>query len=153
MGKKAILPAILTLAACLGLSSAASAESVYGQGVTRADAVSVDDVVGSPARFDGKEAAVSGLVVDVCSVRGCWLELAGSDPDQTIRVQVQEGEVAIPMEVRGRSATVQGRVEVVASSQLLSEACSGCPSARGLIERQAPTAFSVRIIASGVVVR
>ena len=61
----------------------------------------------------GKTVRVKGLVVDVCTARGCWLELAGDRPHERIRVKVEDGAIVFPASARGRQAEVQGVVEVM----------------------------------------
>ena len=52
-----------------------------------------------------------GLVIDVCSTRGCWIYLAGDRDFEKIRIKVTDGEIVFPMEARGKKATVVGVVE------------------------------------------
>ncbi len=101
------------LAVVLLLPPGAVAGTTYGAGVTLRQASSVSDVVARPAAYSGKTVKLTGLVVDVCTARGCWLDLAGDKPYQKIRVKVEDGAIVFPASARGRQATVQGVVETM----------------------------------------
>lgn len=103
-----ILPIVLLL-----ISSGASAGTDYGAGVTLRKTSSVADIVAKPDRYSGKTVTVTGRVVDVCPNRGCWIDLAGDKPGQTIRAKVEDGVIVFPPSARGKQATVQGVVETM----------------------------------------
>lgn len=83
----------------------------FGAGVTLSEATPLSAILDNPGRYVGKQVKVNGLVVDVCSRRGCWIYLAGDRDFEKIRIKVTDGEIVFPMEARGKMATVQGVVE------------------------------------------
>ncbi len=83
----------------------------FGQGVTLSEDTPISSIIDKPETYVGGKVKVSGLVVDVCSRRGCWLYLAGDREFAKIRVKVTDGEIVFPMEARGKVATVEGVVE------------------------------------------
>ena len=83
----------------------------FGQGVTLTEETAISAIDDNPATYVGKKVKVSGLVVDVCSTRGCWIYLAGDRDFEKIRVKVTDGEIVFPMEARGKVAVVEGVVE------------------------------------------
>jgi len=85
----------------------------YGAGVTLKQATSVSDIFAAPAAYAGKTVKIKGLVVDVCTARGCWLDLASDKPYEKIRVKVEDGVIVFPASARGRQAAVQGVVETM----------------------------------------
>lgn len=103
-----ILPTVF-----LFLSSGAVAGTDYGAGVMPGATSSVSDIFAKPDAYSGKTVTVKGLVVDVCAHRGCWMDLAGDKPGDTIRIKVEDGVIAFPVSARGRQATVQGVVEMM----------------------------------------
>lgn len=98
---------------CLLLAPVAFAGTEYGAGVTLRKSATVAEVLASPDRFSGKTVTVQGRVVDVCPNRGCWIDLAGDKPGQTLRAKVEDGVIVFPASARGRQATVQGVVETM----------------------------------------
>lgn len=83
----------------------------FGAGVTLSEATAISAILDNPDGYVGKQVVVSGLVIDVCSRRGCWIYLAGDRDYEKIRIKVTDGEIVFPMEARGKMATVQGVVE------------------------------------------
>lgn len=83
----------------------------FGQGVTLSEETAISAIIDKPENYVGKKVKVSGLVIDVCSTRGCWIYLAGDRDFEKIRIKVTDGEIVFPMEARGKKATVVGVVE------------------------------------------
>ena len=83
----------------------------FGAGVSLSEETPLSAIIDNPDSYVGKPVKVTGLVVDVCSRRGCWIFLAGNRDFEKIRVKVTDGEIVFPMEARGKMATVQGVVE------------------------------------------
>jgi hypothetical protein len=92
------------------MPSAVFAKS-YGQVMTLTEETAISAILDKPAAYVGQKVKVSGLVVDVCSTRGCWLYLAGDRDFEKIRIKVTDGEIVFPMEARGKTAVVEGVVE------------------------------------------
>lgn len=65
----------------------------------------------TPEKYVGKKVLVQGLVIDVCSARGCWMDLASDVLFQKMQVKVVDGVIVFPMEAKGRTAMVEGIVE------------------------------------------
>jgi hypothetical protein len=120
------------------LSGAAVAGERYGQGVTLKQTTAVSALLDKPEESLGKTVAVKGLIVDVCSTRGCWMEIAGDKPFGKLRVKVDDGVIVFPLSAKGRTATVQGKLEEAASEGAKADepfpgftpaegSCANCP--------------------------
>lgn len=94
------------------ISSTAFAKS-FGEGVSLAKETAISAIIDQPESYVGQRVKVSGLVVDVCSTRGCWIYLAGDRDYEKIRIKVTDGEIIFPMEARGKKAVVEGVVELL----------------------------------------
>ena len=104
---------IATAIAVTLLSVDARAAQVFGTAPDLAVSTPVSEVLAKPADFVGKVVRVQGTIVDVCAARGCWMELGGDKPFQTIRVKVQDGVMVFPLSARGKKAQVQGKLESI----------------------------------------
>jgi hypothetical protein len=93
------------------LTSSAALAKTFGQGISLIDETAISSIIDNPVAYVGKKVKVSGLVVDVCSRRGCWIYLAGGREYEKIRIKVTDGEIVFPMEARGKQAVVEGVVE------------------------------------------
>lgn len=89
---------------------AAAGGTVYGDGVTGAEQVTIAEILAAPETYAGKTVQVEGMVTDVCPKRGCWFDMAGSKPGQTLRFKVQDGVMVFPMDAKGKRAVAEGVV-------------------------------------------
>ena len=83
----------------------------FGKPLTLTELTKVSEIEKSPQSFVGKRVLISGTVVEVCSTRGCWMDIASDTPFQNIQIKVVDGEIVFPMEAKGRNARVEGIVE------------------------------------------
>ncbi|PLX78519.1 MAG: DUF4920 domain-containing protein [Desulfuromonas sp.] len=102
---------LLLLAMVLLMTNTVLAKS-FGNGVSLAETTAISSILDQPEEYLGKQVKVSGLIVDVCARRGCWIYVAGDRPYEKIRVKVTDGEIVFPLEARGKQAEVEGVVEV-----------------------------------------
>lgn len=89
----------------------------FGEPITVpvAETVKVSDVMKSPEKFVGKPIRITGTVRDVCEKKGCWATLSeGSGEPLYVKFTcpAEENGRVMPMEARGRPATVQGVVKI-----------------------------------------
>ena len=98
-------------------AKSASAEPVaspevqtYGAGVEDIESISISDIAADPEAFDGRTVRIEGMVTDVCSKRGCWIEMAGGAAGKKARFKVKDGEMVFPMSAKGKQAVAQGKV-------------------------------------------
>ena len=84
----------------------------FGNGITVKETTQISTILDQPKDYVGKQVKVSGLIVDVCAARGCWMYIAGDRSFEKLRVKVVDGQIIFPMEARGRQAEVEGIVEI-----------------------------------------
>jgi hypothetical protein len=104
---------IVALAATAGLSAAARK---FGKPLTLKDTTKISDIYATPDNFNGKRVKVQGPIVDVCAERGCWIAIGSDQEFQTLRFKVDDGVIVFPMEIRGRTAVVEGVLTVTTLS-------------------------------------
>ena len=109
---------VATASAAPGASTAKAPEAAsgdtFGAGVTLAatDSLAIDKLLSDPTAFKGKTVRVEGMILDVCPKRGCWMELAGSQPGSKLKFKVTDGDMVFPMDAKGKWAVAQGEVSV-----------------------------------------
>lgn len=106
---KTILSVILSLFLFVSVSSAS--EIHLGDPLTLTEVTAVSEINKNPDMYRGKRVLVEGLVVEVCSSRGCWMNIASDVPFQNIKIKVIDGEIVFPLEAQGRLARVEGIAE------------------------------------------
>ena len=102
---------IIIAALLLTVTFAHAKPTVYGQGVQLKETTQISDLLAHPEQFLGKRVRVSGMVLEVCAKRGCWIYLASDKPYEKIQVKVTDGVIVFPMSASGKQATVEGVVE------------------------------------------
>jgi len=80
----------------------------FGKGVTLSEETAISSILDTPADYVGKKVKVSGLIIDVCSTRGCWIYLAGDRDFEKIRIKVTDGEIVFPVEAKGKPVQAEG---------------------------------------------
>jgi hypothetical protein len=105
---------ILSLLAVLLITGVSLADGKkYGTGVTLKEVTKISTIFENPEEYTGKKVVVEGMIVDVCSKRGCWMEIASDKEFEKIRVKVEDGEIVFPLEAKGKNALVEGMVEKI----------------------------------------
>jgi hypothetical protein len=89
----------------------------YGKGVHVTETTAVSAILDNPDNYIGKTVKIEGLIVEVCSKRGCWIYVAGDRPQEKIQVKVTDGEIIFPMSATGRVGTIEGTVDEVTMSK------------------------------------
>ena len=84
----------------------------FGGGVKLAESTSIDKILASPKDWNGKTVRVEGMITDVCPKRGCWMELAGTQPGNKLRFKVTDGEMVFPMDAKWQRASAEGVIAV-----------------------------------------
>jgi len=111
--KKMLLPLLLSFVLLAGPAFA----KTYGKGIHVEEATPISAILDKPDSYLGKTVKIEGLIVEVCSKRGCWIYVAGDRPEEKIQVKVTDGEIIFPMSATGRVGTIEGVVDEVVMSQ------------------------------------
>lgn len=99
---------LLALLVLITLPAVAGDVATYGEDLTDIDIVPISELYASPDDFVGKTVKVEGRVIGVCAKRGCWMELAGNEEFQSLRIKVTDGVIVFPMEAKGQVAVAEG---------------------------------------------
>lgn len=100
-----------------GATAYAGVEGVYGHGVTLSEVIPVSAINDTPQKYVGKRVLVEGMILEVCTSRGCWIYLSSDRPFEKIRVKVTDGEIVFPVAAQGHMARVEGIVQEMRRSK------------------------------------
>lgn len=89
------------------------AEKKFGNGASFAEAIPMSLIMKNPETYVGKEVTVSGVIVDVCAKRGCWMQLTSDYKNEKVRIKVNDGEIVFPLEARGKKAAAKGQFKKI----------------------------------------
>jgi hypothetical protein len=107
---------VLVLVAFTAIAAGrAAAPETFGKGVTLTTVTPLEQMLKTPAQFEGKTVRVEGVVTAVCSEMGCWMALGAKDAPgvQTLMIKVEDGVIVFPVTAKGRKAAAQGVVQRV----------------------------------------
>jgi len=105
---------LLVIAAVLALAPGLqAAEKTYGSGVALTETTSAAKILADPDAYVGKRVRIEGQVVDVCPMKGCWMELEEKGGGARLRVKVDDGVIVFPVDSRGKLAVAEGTVEAI----------------------------------------
>lgn len=82
----------------------------YGKEITLEEKTKISEILEDPESFLDETVLVEGEILDVCPMAGCWIELSSDVEDEKIKVKVKDGEIVFPMEAKGSTALVEGKV-------------------------------------------
>ena len=101
------------VALLLTVSRAQAAETTYGEGVKLAETTSMEKILADPDAFVGKRVRIEGKVVDVCPMKGCWMELEEAKAGNSLKIKVDDGVMVFPVTAKGKVAVAEGVVEAI----------------------------------------
>tara|TARA_A100001011_G_scaffold400458_1_gene515147 strand:+ start:2986 stop:3498 length:513 start_codon:yes stop_codon:yes gene_type:complete len=81
---------------------------IYGSKITLQEHSKHKNLIGDPDRYIGKDVLFTGEIVEVCPMRGCWINVKDNNSDEIIRVKVKDGVIVFPISSKGKQVDVQG---------------------------------------------
>lgn len=77
-----------------------------------AQPLKVQQVLDAPEKYAGKHVKLAGLITDLCTHAGCWMEIADAPTGRPLFVQFTYDTTTqrVPPEAKGRRAIVEGKV-------------------------------------------
>jgi hypothetical protein len=107
----------LILLFSIGLVFSQTDDTKLGADITLTEKTNISDILADPEAYLDKTVLVEGEILDVCSMMGCWMELKSEDSEGMIKVKVKDGEIVFPMEAKGKTALVEGKVYKIELTQ------------------------------------
>ena len=89
----------------------------YGKKISLTKNISIDTILNNPDNYIDQEVLVFGKIVDVCPMRGCWIDIKENNSDQIIKVKVKDGNIVFPISAINYDAKVEGVVKKIVYSE------------------------------------
>ena len=84
-------------------------DGYYGDKILLQEYSSFEDLISSPDQYLHKDVLISGEIVEVCPMRGCWINVKDNNSDIIIRVKVTDGMIVFPLSSKGKQVDAQGK--------------------------------------------
>jgi len=81
---------------------------LYGKNISEDDVMNINQLLEFPSEKLGKNVSINGQIIDVCPMRGCWLQLKDINTNEEIRIKVTDGEIVFPLSAKGKNVIVKG---------------------------------------------
>ena len=89
----------------------------YGNALSDAPIYSVEDILSSPRNNIGNSILISGVISEVCPMRGCWIQVKDNKSQQSIRVKVTDGDIVFPLSSKGKNVIAEGQFSKLVLSE------------------------------------
>ena len=80
----------------------------YGGTISLIDVKRIGYLIDNSEKYLNSNVLISGKILEVCPMRGCWINVKDMDSDIDIRVKVTDGEIVFPLSSKGQQVDVQG---------------------------------------------
>ena len=81
---------------------------LYGNDFSYDSIDTISSLTDNVDEFLNKEIVTEGEIVDVCPMKGCWIEIKDFDTNQVIRVKVQDDVIIFPQDSKEKKVVVNG---------------------------------------------
>ena len=81
----------------------------YGKAITLTTKQTIHELVSNENQYLNKDILISGEILEVCPMRGCWIKINDKSSDYNLRVKVTDGEIVFPLSSKGKYADIQGK--------------------------------------------
>ncbi len=105
--KRISLPLFITF--LLTLSVGATPQN-FGKAVDKKRLTPISKLIAEAKNYKDKEVTIKGMVTNVCSMRGCWMEFASDKEYQTLKIKVRDGDMVFPLSAKGKTAYAVGTI-------------------------------------------
>jgi Domain of unknown function (DUF4920) len=85
---------------------------IFGEEITVEGAISAAELKDMLAANDSVEAKLMGDVVDVCQMKGCWMDIDMGD-GETLTVRFKDYGFFVPKDCAGKEAIIEGKAKLV----------------------------------------
>ena len=80
----------------------------YGSVIDSKEFKQIKMLIDNADEYLNTDVLISGTILEVCPMRGCWVNVKDNDSESNIRVKVTDGEIVFPLSSKGKQVNVQG---------------------------------------------
>ena len=80
----------------------------YGNILSKTEIIEVGQLLSNSDTYLDKRLIVSGSIIEVCPMRGCWVQIQDDISQETIRIKVTDGEIVFPLSAVGNKIIAEG---------------------------------------------
>ena len=88
-----------------------------GENFESENILGISSLINNPDNYIDSNVTIKGKIVDVCPMKGCWIELKDFDSDLLIRVKVKDDVIIFPQDSKGYDVIVKGQFTKIEFSE------------------------------------
>lgn len=81
----------------------------YGEEITAKKATPLESVIKNYSQFENKDFVMEAMVDKVCTSKGCWMTLKGTQSE--FRVKFKDYKFFVPLSLIGKKIWINGQIE------------------------------------------
>lgn len=102
---------ILTTLFMLNSAQAKSSPTVvYGEPLKLKNSQTVTETLEKAKSQEGQHIQITGVITDVCPMKGCWIKVTDPGTKQEIEVKVKDDVIVFPKHSKNKQVTVEGEL-------------------------------------------
>ena len=86
---------------------------MYGESLTLSEVTNVSSILADPEKFVGKKVLIEGTVLEVCQMKGCWIEVEGNTEGTLLKAQAEDDVIVFPQTAVGQTFQVEGEIYAI----------------------------------------
>tara|TARA_B100000941_G_scaffold242192_1_gene185934 strand:- start:8039 stop:8536 length:498 start_codon:yes stop_codon:yes gene_type:complete len=81
---------------------------IYGEKITQTEKQKINTLILNDEKFLNQNVFISGEIIEVCPMRGCWIKINDKSSNYNLRIKVTDGDIVYPLSSKGHRADIQG---------------------------------------------
>ena len=82
----------------------------YGLPISGVTPLGIGEMLQFAENHIGNQVLVKGDIIEVCPMRGCWVQVQDNKTSSTIRIKVTDGEIVFPLSSKGYGILAEGEL-------------------------------------------
>ena len=83
---------------------------LYGISLSETEAIDIGSLLKSAEEYVGNQVTIKGSIIEVCPMRGCWIQAQDKNALSSIRIKVTDGEIVFPLSAKGHEILAEGEL-------------------------------------------
>ncbi|MEL1236719.1 MAG: DUF4920 domain-containing protein, partial [Candidatus Neomarinimicrobiota bacterium] len=80
----------------------------YGNILSKKEIIEVSQLLSNSDKYLDKRLLISGSIIEVCPMKGCWVQIKDDNSQETLRIKVTDGKIVFPLSAVGNKIIAEG---------------------------------------------
>lgn len=145
---------VLILCFIAGSTLLAQEHDSFGEQINAEDVISYEDLISALDEQDSVQTKIKANIENVCQMKGCWMNVYGTDKDNQIHVKFKDYGFFVPKDAGGREVIMEGvAYRTVTPVEELQHYAQDAGKSDEEIAKITEPKEEIRFVASGVLIK